>query len=81
MKIKLSKSQWEKIGKTAGWLGREPRKCDCGSGEYSEAEYDARGIFLTYACPKCKKEKLSKYRSDVLMNSQYEADEPIEPEE
>jgi hypothetical protein len=55
--------------------------CDCGSGLSSEPQYDARGIFLTNTCPKCKKEKLSKYRSDVLTDSGYYADEPIEPEE
>ncbi len=33
--------------------------CHCGSGLIANAEYDARGIFLTYACDKCRKEKLS----------------------
>jgi len=80
MKIKLSKSKWEEMGKKAGWLGPEPRECNCGSGQIAEAEYDARGIFLTYACPKCKRQKLSKYRQDVLDNPNYEANEPIEPE-
>jgi len=80
MKIKLSKTKWEEMGKKAGWLGPEPRECNCGSGQIAEAEYDARGIFLTHACPKCKRQKLSKYRQDVLDNPNYEANEPIEPE-
>jgi hypothetical protein len=57
------------------------KTCDCKSGLPSEPEYDARGIYLCRACPKCKKSKLSKYRSDVLTNPNYEADEPIYPEE
>ena len=79
MKIKLSKSQWEEMGKKAGWMP-EPRECNCGSGKIQEPAYDARGIFLTNVCPKCRSKKLSKYRQDVLENPSYEADEPIEPE-
>jgi hypothetical protein len=44
-------------------------------------EYDARGIYLTRVCPKCQKEKLAGFRQEVLTDSQYEADEPIEPED
>jgi hypothetical protein len=43
-----------------------------------EARYDARGIFLTYVCEKCEKEKLSHYRPDVLTDSNYWHDEPID---
>ena len=32
----------------------DPKKCLCGSGLEKDAEYDARGIFLTYACDKCR---------------------------
>ena len=60
---------------------REPRKCSCGSGEYQEAEYDARGIFLTYACSKCRKKRLSHFRPEVLSDPNYKADESIEPED
>lgn len=56
------------------------QKCDCGSGEYPDANYDARGIFLCYTCPKCKTEKLSRYRPDVLTDPNYWADEPIDDE-
>ncbi len=54
------------------------QQCPCGSGEYPDAQYDARNIFLCYTCDKCEKEKLSHYRPEVLANSQYEADEQIE---
>ena len=56
----------------------DPDKCNCGSGLYKEAEYDARGIFLNYVCDKCRREKLSHYRHDVLNDPNYWADEPID---
>lgn len=43
-------------------------------------EYDARGIYLCRVCDHCVKERLSKYRPDVLRNPNYWADEPIESE-
>ena len=48
--------------------------------DYSWEEYDARGIYLCRVCEKCKNAKLSMFRQDVLTNSNYEADEPIEPD-
>lgn len=51
------------------------QQCDCGSGQYPEAEYDARGIFLCYVCDKCRARKLGSYRPEVLTDSQYEADD------
>jgi hypothetical protein len=54
--------------------------CDCGSGEIRDAEYDARGIFLVYACDQCREQKLSRFRPDVLTDSQYWTDEPIDEE-
>ena len=62
-------------------MWREPKQCSCGSGEIQEAEYDARGIFLTYACDKCRNERLSRFRPEVLTDPNYECDEAIEPEE
>jgi len=55
----------------------------CKKGDFVEDEdcwpvYDARGIYLTKVCDKCEKEKLSKYRKEVLDNPSYEADEPID---
>ena len=56
-----------------------PSECRCGSGEYPEAEFDAQGIFLCYACSKCKAEKLSHYRPEILTGyTQEDVDEPIE---
>jgi hypothetical protein len=54
------------------------RECPCGSGLYRNENYDARGIFLTFTCEKCKKVKLSKYRKDVLEDPNYWHDEPID---
>jgi hypothetical protein len=54
--------------------------CPCGSGKDSWWEYDARRIPLCRACDDCVDEKLSHYRPDVLTDSNYWADEPIEEE-
>ncbi len=43
-------------------------------------EYDARGIFLCFVCETCEKEKLSRYRPEVLIEPNYWASEPIEEE-
>lgn len=51
------------------------------AGQDSWWEYDARGIPLCKVCDKCQRAKLSAYRPDVLTDSNYEADEPIEPED
>jgi hypothetical protein len=56
-------------------------ECSCGSGFEREAEYDARGIFLDYVCDKCRKQKLSKYRRDVLTDPNYWTDEPIDEDQ
>ena len=57
------------------------KPCPCGSGEMGWWEEDARGIPLDVVCDDCRDEKLSKYRSDVLDDPDYWADEPIEPED
>jgi hypothetical protein len=44
-------------------------------------EYDARGFPLCRVCERCRKEQLSKYRPDVLTDSNYWCDEPIEEED
>jgi hypothetical protein len=54
------------------------RTCDCGSGIEPEWEYDARGIELCRACPKCRSHKLRGFRHEVLTNSSYECDELVE---
>lgn len=56
-------------------------KCRCGSGEEGILECDARGIPLGYFCDKCRKRQLAKYRPEVLTDPNYEANEPIEPED
>lgn len=53
-------------------------KCACGSQKDSWWQNDARGIPLCRVCPDCKKDKLAKYRTDVLTDSNYWADEQIE---
>lgn len=57
---------------------RQPRECRCGSGEIETALHDGHGIFLTYACSKCKKKKLAGFRPDIM--TRYQCDEPIEPD-
>ena len=54
------------------------KECKCGSGLESWWENDARGIPLCRVCSKCRKEKLAKYRQDVLSDANYWSDEPIE---
>jgi hypothetical protein len=54
--------------------------CRCGSGLPAFWENDARGIPLCKACDKCRREKLSKYRPDVLTDGDYWHDEPIDEE-
>jgi len=56
-----------------------PREsCSCGSGKEPFWFYDARGIPLCLVCTKCKKEKLSGYRPEVLSDQNYWVDEPID---
>jgi hypothetical protein len=63
-------------------MSSTPRLCPCGSGEYSEWEYDAQGIELCRACDKCRAEKLSRYRPEILTGyTQADVDEPIEPDD
>ena len=57
------------------------RPCPCGSGLESHWESDARGIPLARVCKSCFREKLSKYRPEVLTDPNYSANEDIEPDE
>jgi len=52
--------------------------CPCGSGEPRRELKDGYGIFLTFACDKCERDKLAKFRPDIM--SRYDTDEPIEAE-
>lgn len=53
-------------------------ECRCGSEEEAYWEYDTRGIPLCKCCSKCKDTQLAQYRPEVLLDSNYEADEQIE---
>ena len=54
-------------------------ECPCGSKEYPDSLYDARGIFCCYYCSKCEKEQKGKYRVEVLEDSNYDSfDDRIE---
>jgi len=59
----------------------EYRLCPCGSGEYPADLYDARGIYCCKVCDKCREEKMARYRPEIFEDSDYEADEPIEPDD
>jgi hypothetical protein len=49
------------------------------SSEDSWWEHDAQGIALCRVCDKCRKEKLSRYRPEILSGyTQEDVDEPIE---
>ena len=56
------------------------KDCPCGSGLPRRSLVDARGIFCTYVCDKCEKEKRSKYRADIFSNPNYWSEELIEPD-
>lgn len=56
-----------------------PNRCSCGSGKYSEAQYDGYGIYLTRTCEDCHDEKMKGFREDI--RERYETDEQIEEEE
>lgn len=58
------------------------RPCPCGSGLTSWWETDAQGIELCRVCDRCRKEKLAKFRPEILTGyTQADVDEPIEPDE
>jgi hypothetical protein len=48
---------------------------------YPSWSYDARGIALCKTCDKCHVKKMKRYRPDILTDSNYWADEPIEGDE
>lgn len=53
-----------------------PRTCICGSGEPPYPLKDGYGIFMTYVCDHCVKERRKEFRIDI--NEQYDTDEPID---
>ena len=56
----------------------EHLRCPCGSGEYGEPLYDARGIYVSKVCEKCEAKIKAGFRSDIFTDSDYWHDEPIE---
>ena len=71
--------EWQKI-EVRAWT-KTTRLCGCGSGMPSHAEYDAQGIYLCRTCPKCRAEKLGRYRPEILTGyNQLDVSEPIDPE-
>jgi len=63
-------------------IAENERLCSCGSGLPSYWQNDGQGIPLCRVCPKCKTEKLKKYRPEILKPyNQSQVDEPIEPED
>jgi hypothetical protein len=54
-------------------------ECTCGSREFPEPVYDARGIFCCYVCDKCRAEKMSHLRPEIFTDPDDLADEPIDP--
>ncbi len=59
----------------------QTRPCTCGSGKPSTWQYDARGIPLCRTCDACHARRMASYWPEVLTDSNYECDEPIEPED
>lgn len=51
-------------------------------GDGSWWAHDAQGIELCRVCEKCEREKLARYRPEILHGyDQNDVDEPIEPED
>ena len=57
------------------------KTCPCGSNEPRRELTDARGIFCTFVCDKCEKEKRGRFRPDIFTDSQYWTDEPVESDD
>jgi hypothetical protein len=55
--------------------------CQCGSGLSSRWVFDARGIEIARVCDYCQDARLAIYRHEVLIDPNYTADEPIEPDD
>lgn len=50
--------------------------CRCGSGLPRREIKDGYGIFLTFVCDQCERERLAEFRPDIM--SAYGHDEPLE---
>lgn len=56
------------------------KPCPCGSGKGSVWLVDARGIPVARVCPDCQARVKARYRHKIFTNSDYQADERVEPE-
>lgn len=54
--------------------------CQCGSGEPSWWQLDAKGIPLVRVCNKCKERRLKQYRPEVIYDPNYSHEEPMDDE-
>jgi hypothetical protein len=52
--------------------------CSCGSGETRRELRDARGIFCTFVCDRCERDKRSGFRADIFSDADYWHDEEID---
>jgi len=57
---------------------RQESPCPCGSGYTASPVYDARSIFVFFACKKCDAEKRKAYRPEIFTDPNYETSEDIE---
>lgn len=56
-----------------------PPDCpECGKEKPTERHFDARGIYITRCCDECWTLLRKRYRPEVLTDSNYECDEPID---
>jgi len=53
------------------------KPCPCGSGEPRRELVDARGIFCTFVCDRCEKQKRAKFRSDIFVDPNYWTEEEL----
>lgn len=57
------------------------RPCPCGSGQPSFWQHDARGIPLCRTCDVCHDKKMAGYRPEVLTDTRYWTDEPVDTDD
>lgn len=57
-------------------MRQTPHTCNCGSGEPPYPLKDGYGIFMTYVCDSCIKEKREEFRINIF--DHYDTDEPID---
>jgi hypothetical protein len=55
--------------------------CPCRSGLPWWNLFDASGIYCCRVCAGCEAKQKAKYRPEIFTDSNYETDEPKEPEE